>query len=160
MNQMHLNLIGTLDAMTFVQVVLLLQQLLQLQKAKARDIYCTLLSPVRCLWKAVLQYPKISCGYFQAIGSIIIIKQILDDISSIIRWSSLINFLGKNCQLEASIGGRRILLAAVEAVLSLEHKLLDPFWRTPWHDGTGLSVVQTVSADDLVILPPVLSSLL
>ena len=38
-----------------------------------------------------------------------------------------------------------VLVAAVEAVLSLGHKLLDRFWRTPWHDGTGLSVVPVSS---------------
>lgn len=60
------------------------------------------------------------------------------------HYSRMHFFRQKNCQVEASIFF--VLVAAVEAVLSLGHKLLDRFWRTPWHDGTtGLSVVPVLS---------------
>ena len=56
-NQMRSNLFGTLDAVTFVQVALLLRQLLQLQKAKARDGHCHLSDVCEKLSYSILKRP-------------------------------------------------------------------------------------------------------
>lgn len=56
-NQMRSNLIGTLDAVTFVKVALLLRQLLQLQKAKARDGHCHLSDVCEKLSYSILKRP-------------------------------------------------------------------------------------------------------
>ena len=92
------------DAVTFVQVALLLRQLLQLQKAKARDGHCHLSDvcekPSYSILKRPVDIP--SQNMLEIVGTYLKIDENCESVEYY-HYSRMHFFKAKNCQVEASM---------------------------------------------------------